>query len=869
MRLDGFRFRYLGPFGSEGVAVEGLVPGLNVLADHNERGKSSLLRGLQLFLLQGHTSWGKRGHAVKRDDGPTTGEIDFTHDGTAYRLIKTYQRGKDAQLIDRSTGAVLAKKGEADERMAAIMGTIDKARGPSGLLWIEQGQSMDAVQDDDRLVASKVETEMSVLVGGDRARDYLARTEAALGELLTATGRPRVGGPLKAAEDALVRIEADLLDAERRRDQTRQIGRELDRARSALAALQAQDDTNADVRIAAVRDELDAALTARAHWETAKAVQQRLQAETERANDRLTRHLDHVRAYDDAAAGMADENAAIASHDARRNELKAQQSRIDADLRELRQEQARLVEREAAKARADRLQERQIALGQLQARLSSLDTTLAARTEQIQARDALPEIDRDGLDQLGALEATIDRLDRALSGVEVTLRLDLLPGAQAEIDGKPIISGSVTLDATTVLTLPGAGYIRLDAPEADALKIQRETARSDIEARLHTIGVADYAAAADAVRRRVDIASDLESLEREIARIAPQGRDRLIDHQQVLERDIAALETKLNDAEPDDCATDPDRVATDIAQQSAQRIVTEEALQDVSGKLEGARARLDAHRRAMAALPADVALDARGARQSELAASAATAQARLETAQSDLERLTDSVRTDPDILKASLNRLIQVRDNRAAELEELQRRVVELQARRSGVLDRSDPDTEANALMEQRDTLRETIKRHRQRAGALSLLRDTLTEAQLRLQAEYTAPVRRELAPLLARVIDGADLSLSETLGPQGLLRNGRDDTLDRLSGGTREQIAILTRLAFARLLARGGQPCPVILDDALVHADDDRRARMFDVLTYVGSGEDPLQLLYLSCHERAARELGGHRLRFDSWPEN
>jgi hypothetical protein len=35
----------------------------------------------------------------------------------------------------------------------------------------------------------------------------------------------------------------------------------------------------------------------------------------------------------------------------------------------------------------------------------------------------------------------------------------------------------------------------------------------------------------------------------------------------------------------------------------------------------------------------------------------------------------------------------------------------------------------------------------------------------------------------------------------------------------------------------------------------------MFDVMHYVTSGDDPLQLLYLSCHEANANELGGNRL--------
>ncbi len=46
-----------------------------------------------------------------------------------------------------------------------------------------------------------------------------------------------------------------------------------------------------------------------------------------------------------------------------------------------------------------------------------------------------------------------------------------------------------------------------------------------------------------------------------------------------------------------------------------------------------------------------------------------------------------------------------------------------------------------------------------------------------------------------------------------------------------REQLSVLTRLAFARLLARDGRPAPVILDDALVYSDDDRIERMFDAL--------------------------------------
>ncbi len=67
-------------------------------------------------------------------------------------------------------------------------------------------------------------------------------------------------------------------------------------------------------------------------------------------------------------------------------------------------------------------------------------------------------------------------------------------------------------------------------------------------------------------------------------------------------------------------------------------------------------------------------------------------------------------------------------------------------------------------------------------------------------------------------------------------------------------------RLAFARLLAKSGQHAPLILDDALVYSDDDRIEKMFDALH--GTAND-LQIIVLSCRQRAFRELGAPGLSF------
>jgi uncharacterized protein YhaN len=98
-----------------------------------------------------------------------------------------------------------------------------------------------------------------------------------------------------------------------------------------------------------------------------------------------------------------------------------------------------------------------------------------------------------------------------------------------------------------------------------------------------------------------------------------------------------------------------------------------------------------------------------------------------------------------------------------------------------------------------------------------------------------------------------------ESLLPDTLIRDGQEEPIDILSGGTQEQVALLVRLAFARMLAAAGRVAPVILDDALVFTDDDRIERMFDAL-HRQAGD--LQIIVLTCRQRAFRDLGGKALR-------
>jgi len=155
------------------------------------------------------------------------------------------------------------------------------------------------------------------------------------------------------------------------------------------------------------------------------------------------------------------------------------------------------------------------------------------------------------------------------------------------------------------------------------------------------------------------------------------------------------------------------------------------------------------------------------------------------------------------------------------------------------------------------------ISAYENEAEALKLLRETLTESQKREKQKLFEPVIREIGPLARQVIPGIEFEFGEDFAASNIFRNGVKETIEGLSGGTQEQIAILTRLVFARLKAKQGYPTPVILDDALVFSDDFRISEMFDALNTVAKD---VQILVLTCRQKSFQGLGGNILETNNW---
>ncbi|MGI9123426.1 MAG: ATP-binding protein, partial [Mycobacterium sp.] len=155
---------------------------------------------------------------------------------------------------------------------------------------------------------------------------------------------------------------------------------------------------------------------------------------------------------------------------------------------------------------------------------------------------------------------------------------------------------------------------------------------------------------------------------------------------------------------------------------------------------------------------------------------------------------------------------------------------------RQGLLD------EAEAELER---ARSEHARIDERAVAARLLRDTMIRHRDSTRARYVQPYRTELERL-GRTVFGSDFSVDvdTELTIQTRTLEGCTVPFDSLSGGAREQLGILARLAGAALVANE-DTVPVVIDDALGFSDPDRLDKMSEVLSNVG---DRGQVIVLTC---------------------
>jgi energy-coupling factor transporter ATP-binding protein EcfA2 len=857
------------------VLIDKIGDGITVIAGDNEEGKSTLLQALRAALFDRHNLTGDAadamqpfGHRVRPEIG-----LEFEIGGITYRLKKGYCQKPHAELV-MPNGVVLTGP-DAEEKLQELLrfrppgkgqGKPEQHHGVFGMFWIEQGRAFSPLPlspDNRTTLMGALESEVGQVLGGARGRTLKDNIAARYRVVFTDGGKPR--GAYAEAISLAEKLEAEIGPKREQLKQYEDKVDELARTRDRLSGYEKEG------RLARAEDGLKTA-----------------QAKLDHIGNLENNVAAAEQAFRLAEADVRSPTTAVTQRDAlieRENKDRDEAGSFNVPLKRTEEAVTRLSE--DFTVRADALKAAESMLDEANKRLLAIDQTIerrrltaerdrlaaaldAAKTADGNAREARAassaiKVDAADLKRLRTFDQKRIEAEGALAGCSTLIQFQLKADNPVMVGGTAApSSGDVSITDPTKLEIVGTGTITI-IPGGEELSTKRrnaETAREAFHSALQKLGCASLAEVERSVQERQAYDADADKYAEVLKIHAPEGVDKLSEQLS----DAIALIAKLPEAEDD---SGLDRATALAAQREAdQRVKSARTQRDTcQAKLGEAQQEL-AKQRALSSSAAQkaagTAAELERARQEKadnvLRGELATATNQLTQAKAVLEQAQRLLaEADPEVARLSFE---SARDGHKAIRDEIdrlctttERLALELQLLGQQGLGEAIQELEGQLALA--IARRDSAKKD---ADALKLLYHTLVRAEQHAREAFLAPVQKRVQPYLRLLLPESELVLSEDdLGVTALRRNGQDEPFESLSVGAREQVAVLTRLAFADLLRERGVVAPVVLDDALVNSDPRRFERM---LLAIRRAAKNLQIIVLTCDEADWVQAGAPMIR-------
>jgi DNA repair exonuclease SbcCD ATPase subunit len=233
-------------------------------------------------------------------------------------------------------------------------------------------------------------------------------------------------------------------------------------------------------------------------------------------------------------------------------------------------------------------------------------------------------------------------------------------------------------------------------------------------------------------------------------------------------------------------------------------------------------------------------------------------------ARANFDALNARVVSDENF-RALESELAEARRGRVRLDDDIKRLTIDLareQGEQTGI-DESGRAAEVAACEGEFERAEKEVRRLQHEADALQLLETTLAGIEAGAKSAYFEPISRRLRPRLERLFGTSELFFKDEFLLDAFERGGVREDLAELSDGTREQLSILVRVAFAEVLAENGNPAPLVLDDPLAYSDDGRLAA---ICSELAAAKSVSQIILLTCREKAFAVLPGRRLTVTNW---
>ena len=868
------------------VRVDGITDGVNLLVGQNELGKSTLLEAINGVIFEKAKSQTELVRSFRHFVNGTVPEVElaFNLDGTSWTIRKRFA-GQAGKAVLTSSDRRRFEDEAAETELQRLLEFASRRGGGEpgiwGTLWVRQGRSFGDAKLDDagrRTLQGCIEAQVGVVTGGERGRKIPIAIEQALGEMISTRG-PR--GKFKDAKDRLAETEV-------RVNQLGEKRREIFDYMDILARLKRErKDLQVDWNEETHRRELDEARTRRTAAATKAAEIEAARNAAKLAEERAARERTAVTNRAELARevalieaeikGLRDE---IGRAEIYRNETNLLVETCEKRLADLR-DQARLAGEQSRRL------ERIRSVSSLRTEIEQHEATLAKAADLQAAADRLSEL----IGQITATDEAVLRIEAAdteLSGAKaalsavattVSLAIETVALGRVRLDGAPLDTPAISLAivAKTTIGVEGVGEIVVEPQidDRDAILERLRLAENTLMAALETARAENLTAARHALAERRELERQLAEVRRGIAGLAPR------DPSTKLAAGLDARQTRVSElrgrlkTELDGLTLSALPTAAEIAKEIAETHdraeqlaidiqAAEAALDGPKGVLVEASTTLQEHEHRLAGrqgtLESKQAALAAGRAQSsdeELSAHATALTLRANEQQTALTTLENSQGETVEAIDIRIKRLETAGRNHQDALATLNNEITRL----TTLIEASEGAGVEEALeiaKAEQARLEAAVKGYEEEAAVLQLLQQALREAEREAKALYLAPVVSRVQPYLRMLLPGTNLVLDENLSISAIERNGAAEEFGRLSEGTQEQLAVLTRLAFAELLLKQGRPATVILDDALAFSDDQRIERMFDILMRAGQS---VQIIVLTCRKRLFARLGATTL--------
>ena len=859
--------------------------GVTVIEGRNEIGKTSIADAFMLLLDYKDSSKHRHVEEVQpigRDVGPFV-EAELTVGAFRLTYRKRWLKGKmtELEIIEPRPEQLTGEP--AHSRMNEI---LEESTDPAlfRALRYQQGVAISqaAVAQSPSLL-----TALDAAAGGSRARAgagqeaLLDRVEKERRLYFTESGgvplaRKDKAKHLEKLREEVMAAEAKIRDLDDAADRQRQVENELnDLARQApIVAQQVKKHFEAvqaieqlERRVESVRHEHEQAASGLREASSARDTRDKLIESAESAANTLAALEKDVAS---AAPDLASAQKAVAEAEQTRVAARTAVESAEGEVtqsRELLELFERRLERDQLQERHERVAEADEAIGTAERFLAgcALDETLLGEIDAAAEKLAVAK---------GRAETGRPRLSlEALRPVRVTVdgeQIDAVPGAPIEKVVSERIEATIGDLARVVVSAPKAAgdagqalaraQKRLDgllgeagvASQADAHEMIRERSRHETER-------------GSAMQRRADALRDLEPAQLAAKLDRAQERVRVLEAERDSseEAGAASFEDARDAAEHSDAklqgaqSAENERQTALTAAQGSLRLLEDRDIEQRT-RLGGAKAEAERSAEELKRAREQTADD-------DLAEAVTAAEERMAAVVAEQTTVEGELEAgDPAAARAMLENAREAQGRLAEDVEKRKIESAETGTRLElgGHEGLSDRVAEAKARLKD---LQLEVSSEDRRAAAVQHLHAVLTEKRDQAQQTYISPFR-EKVNAYARILYGPAVEVAvdhSSLEISSRTLDGTTVPFVRLSGGAREQLAVLARLACGALVSPAdadGRPggVPVIIDDALGYSDPGRLERLGAAITVAGRD---CQVIVLTCEPGRYRGVGGAKV--------